>query len=297
MVRKPYHFGITRWYGGKAIMSLTIEKLEPFGAVITTDIEELLGSPTAGAEVMAALGENKVLIFKGLELDDATQLEFTSTLGEVIVRKSQGWSDEFPGIYRVALDPAANSEMYVKGAWDWHIDGATTNGFPPRATMLSCHQPPTGEGGETEFVNTYAAYDMLTDDEKEFFSSVEVLHKVRPETYTHKPKVSDADRERLEREPEMKHPVVWTHTDGRKSLVLGITVSHIEGMPYDEGRKIMFDLLDRVTQPEHILQHTWSLNDVVVWDNTGTMHRGRPFTEESGRDMHRTTIVGEELIR
>ena len=53
----------------------------------------------------------------------------------------------------------------------------------------------------------------------------------------------------------------------------------------------------RATAAEIVLQHVWSVGDVVMWDNTGTMHRGRPFTSESGRDMHRFTLAGHESIR
>ena len=34
--------------------------------------------------------------------------------------------------------------------------------------------------------------------------------------------------------------------------------------------------------------------DVVMWDNTGTLHRARPYPLDSGRLMHRTKLAGEE---
>jgi alpha-ketoglutarate-dependent taurine dioxygenase len=38
------------------------------------------------------------------------------------------------------------------------------------------------------------------------------------------------------------------------------------------------------------------MNDVVVWDNTGTMHRVLQFDRQSGRRLHRVTLVGEEPL-
>jgi len=36
---------------------------------------------------------------------------------------------------------------------------------------------------------------------------------------------------------------------------------------------------------------------MVMWDNTGTMHRVRPYPADSGRLLHRFTLNGEEPIR
>ena len=35
------------------------------------------------------------------------------------------------------------------------------------------------------------------------------------------------------------------------------------------------------------------MNDLVMWDNRQTMHRGRPFPVDEARDVRRTTISGD----
>ena len=35
---------------------------------------------------------------------------------------------------------------------------------------------------------------------------------------------------------------------------------------------------------------------MLIRDNTGTMHRVVPFDNDCGRELHRTTLVGEEPI-
>jgi alpha-ketoglutarate-dependent taurine dioxygenase len=278
-------------------VSLTIEQLSPLGAqIIDPDIEYLLSSPSAPAEIMGALEANSIVLFRGLHLDDATQLAVSRRLGDLVVRRSPGWSTEHPGIYKIALDPSSNGELYVKGSWDWHIDGATSSGIPAKASLLSCRVP-SRTGGETEFVSAYAAYDRLPDEEKARYEHLKVWHQVRPEAYSIPIELTDADRDRLAQEPAQLHPLVWTHRDGRKSLVIGVTASHIEGMPVEEGRALLRGLLDRATEPQHVFSHTWEADDVVMWDNRGTMHRARPYDEESGRDMHRITLVGDEPIQ
>ena len=84
---------------------------------------------------------------------------------------------EHPEIFRVTLDPKKNpSAAYLRGTFDWHIDGCTDD-IPIMATMLSAHAV-AATGGETEFASTYAAYDDLTDDEKERYAAMRVVHTI-----------------------------------------------------------------------------------------------------------------------
>mgnify|MGYP002682467957 CR=1 FL=1 len=54
-------------------------------------------------------------------------------------------------------------------------------------------------------------------------------------------------RARLATEPANLHPMVWTHLDGRKSLVLGTTAGRVVGMADDEGTQFLRDLLAAAT--------------------------------------------------
>jgi alpha-ketoglutarate-dependent taurine dioxygenase len=45
-----------------------------------------------------------------------------------------------------------------------------------------------------------------------------------------------------------------------------------------------------------VYRHGWSLGDILIWDNTGTLHRVVPYAADSGRLMHGTTLFGEEAI-
>jgi alpha-ketoglutarate-dependent taurine dioxygenase len=35
---------------------------------------------------------------------------------------------------------------------------------------------------------------------------------------------------------------------------------------------------------------------MVIWDNRGVLHRACPYDPSSPRDMHRTTLTGDEPI-
>ena len=97
--------------------------------------------------------------------------------------------------------------------------------------------------------------------------------------------------------PVKEHPLVWRHRSGRRSLVIGVTADHVVGMDLEAGRALLADLLARATAPERVYRHEWTLGDLVIWDNTGVMHRATPYDPSSAREMHRTTMSGDEAIQ
>jgi alpha-ketoglutarate-dependent taurine dioxygenase len=273
---------------------ITTEQLTPtVGALVEgVDRERLLQDDKFPTWCHEALDANGALIFKGLHLDDATQVAFSKRLGSV-EKLGKG---EFPEIFLVTLDPAKNrSARYLRGTFDWHIDGCTDD-IPIMATILSAHAV-AETGGETEFASTYAAYDDLSDDEKARAESLRVVHTIEASQRLHNPNPSDEEVANWRMRPPKVHPLVWKHQSGRNSLVLGATASHIEGMDEDEGRALLKDLLDRATRPDRVCRHTWDVGDMVIWDNRGVLHRACPYDANSARDMHRCTLAGDEPIQ
>jgi alpha-ketoglutarate-dependent taurine dioxygenase len=273
---------------------ITTERLTPLVGARVDGVERdhLLDDEAFPAWCLDALEANGALVFRGLHLDDATQVAWSRRLGRV---EALG-RGEHPEIFRVTLDPAKNpSAAYLKGTFDWHIDGCTDD-IPIMATMLSAHAV-AESGGETEFASSYAAYDALTDAEKEHLESVRVVHTIEASQRLHNPDPTPEQVELWRKRPPKVHPLVWTHRSGRKSLVLGATTDHVEGMDRDAGRALLDELLERATAPDRVYRHEWQLGDVVIWDNRGVLHRACPYDPASARDMHRTTFAGDEPIQ
>ena len=273
---------------------LTTERLSPtVGALVDgVDRERLLSDDLLPELVLEALEQNGALVFRDLHLDDETQIAFSRRLG-TLERVGRGPT---PEIFRVTLDPSKNpAAAYLKGTFDWHIDGCTED-VPIMATMLAAHAV-ASSGGETEFASTYAAYDDLTDDEKQRFESVSVVHTFERSQLLAKPDATEEERAFWRRRPPKVHPLVWTHRTGRKSLVLGATTESVVGMSEADGRALLDDLLARSTTPDRVYRHEWQVGDVVIWDNRGVLHRACPYDQTSPRDMHRTTFAGDEPIR
>ncbi len=273
---------------------LTTEKLSPtVGALVEgVDHERLLADPDLPDLVHEALDANGALVFRGLHLDDDTQIAFSRRLGEV-EKLGRG---EHPEIFRVTLDPTKNpSAAYLKGTFEWHIDGCTDD-IPIMATLLSAHAV-AESGGETEFASTYGAYEALPDDEKARLESIRVVHTIEATQRLHNPDPSDEEVARWRMRPPKEHPLVWKHETGRKSLVLGATASHVAGEDEDEGKALLQELLEHATTPDRVYRHTWEVGDLVIWDNRGVLHRACPYDPTSARDMHRSTLSGDEAIQ
>jgi alpha-ketoglutarate-dependent taurine dioxygenase len=84
---------------------------------------------------------------------------------------------------------------------------------------------------------------------------------------------------------------------GRRSLVIGATAGHVVGMAVEDGRALLDDLLARATAPERVLRHRWSPGDLLIFDNSGTLHRALPYHPAQPRRIHRSRILGDEAIR
>jgi alpha-ketoglutarate-dependent taurine dioxygenase len=170
------------------------------------------------------------------------------------------------------------------------------NECPQKATVLSAKQV-AERGGETEFANSYAAYDALTAEEKDRYGSLRVVHSLEASQRRVEPNPTPEQLARWRSRPTHEHPLVWTHRTGRKSLVLGASADYVVGMDLDEGRALLDELLERATVPDKVYSHTWSVGDTVIWDNRGVLHRAAPYDPSSQREMLRTTVLGDEPIQ
>jgi alpha-ketoglutarate-dependent taurine dioxygenase len=276
------------------VKTITTEKLTPtVGALVEgVDQDRLLNDDSFPQWCLDALEANGALVFRGLHIDDATQVAWSRKLGTV-EKLGRG---EYPEIFRVTLDPAKNrSAPYLRGTFDWHIDGCTDD-VPIMATMLSAHAV-AESGGDTEFASSYAAYDDLDDAEKAYLETLRVVHTIEASQRLFNPNPSPEEVALWRKRPPKEHPLVWKHRSGRKSLVLGATTDHVVGMDPEAGRALLDDLLHRATTPDRVYRHHWEVGDVVIWDNRGVLHRATRYDESSPRDMHRTTFAGDEPIQ
>ncbi len=265
----------------------TVDLTKRIGTEIKTDIDTLLAG-THAAEFRSILEQRGVIIFRKLHATDEQQVEIAGTMGKVIPQGEKG-------IFKVSLDKNENEVAdYLRGSFFWHIDG-TTDDIPTRASFLNAKRL-SDVGGQTQFANTYAAYEDLSDEDKQVIDNLKVVNTLENALRMIEPQPKYEELLRWQKHEPKVHPLVWTHQSGRKSLVLGANAESVVGMSGPEGRALLCRLLEWSTQPEYVYTHEWSVGDMLVWDNTGVMHRVEPYPLDSGRMMHRTTLVGEEPL-
>jgi len=268
--------------------------LQPkIATAIYTDKETLLSGEKA-QEIREIMERRGVIAFPEINLTDQEQIAFTHTLGTFAHEEGEG-SGGKDTVYPITMDESINPiASYLKGAFFWHIDG-TMSEKPILASIMSARAL-APEGGETEFCNTYAAWDDLPEDEKAEIEKLEVVHAMWRSQLYWKPEPSSAELKQWMARGSNTLPLVWKHRSGRKSLVLGATALQVEGLGIVESEALLVHLRDWATQAQFVYRHTWKLGDMVIWDNTGTMHRAMAYDHKSGRLMHRTKLEGEEAF-
>lgn len=271
----------------------TIDLTPCIGTELRIDRETLL-SGTVSHAIRNLLVRRGVIVIRGVELSDEQQRIFTQTLGKLRLGtiKAEGEA----GLMKVTHDKKENPAYaeFFTGTFFWHFDGPHEE-VPPFATVLT-PRVLSPIGGQTEFANVYAAYDDLTAEERAFLEPLKVVHTM-PAAMWHSYEDVTEEQLRLWRTyPVRIQPLVWSHRSGRKSLVLATSAARIVGMHLAESHYLLQRLMACATKPEYVYRHEWRMNDILIWDNTGTMHRATPYDTASGRRLHRFTLEGEEPI-
>lgn len=267
---------------------LQAREIKPrIGSEVRADKATLLSGDYA-SEIRELLEQRGVLVFPQIAFTDDEQIAFTETLG-TFAPEARGEK-----LYKVSLDTEVNKQAdYLKGSLYWHLDG-TMNEVPILASLLQSVALGNPDEGDTEFCNTYAAYDDLSDNDKAEIADLRVMHSAWNTLFYYDPEPSAKILKQMMAIGDRELPLVWTHKSGRKSLVLGATARHITDIDYTRSAELLVRLRDWATQPQFTYRHKWTVGDLVIWDNTGTMHRATPYDPSSGRLLQRTKLEGEE---
>jgi len=180
---------------------------------------------------------------------------------------------------------------YNRGNLLWHTD-ASYDQARGVYSLLSCHSIPPG-GADTEFADMRAAYDFLPETLKQRIENLVVEHSIWHSRAL--AGMTDVSEEERATRPPARHLLVHRHPgSGRKVLYLASHASQVVGMPLEEGRALLRELIEFATRPQFVYRHKWRVGDLLVWDNQQTMHRGTPFDDTKyPRDMRRTTVIEE----
>ena len=243
-----------------------------------------------------------VLVFRrGTPLTTEQQIRFTKSLGETEglytkIQAEKGVRLDNPLLSDISnLDPADKllppddrKRLFNLGNRLWHSDSSYKT-IPAKYSALCAHVIPP-RGGETEFADMRAAWDMLDADMKEQIKDRVAEHS----RIFSKGTLGFQFTEQEYRDfAPVRQPLVRTHPrTGRHSLYLSSHAGRIVGMPQVEALMLLRELTEHATQREFVFRHQWRTGDLVMWDNQATMHRARPYEDlKYPRDMRRTTLT------
>jgi alpha-ketoglutarate-dependent 2,4-dichlorophenoxyacetate dioxygenase len=177
---------------------------------------------------------------------------------------------------------------FQRGNRLWHTDSSFKL-TPSNASLLYMKSVPP-VGGLTEFADMRAAWDELGDDLRQRIEGRIAIHSIA----TSRARLGfEMTAEENNNYPRVPQAMVRTHRiTGRKSVYIASHAGEILDMADSEASELLEQLEAHCTARRFVYSHRWRVNDLVIWDNRCTMHRGRPFDDlRWKRDAQRATSL------
>ncbi|MEO1193328.1 MAG: TauD/TfdA family dioxygenase [Pseudomonadota bacterium] len=268
---------------------ITHRPLSPaVGIAVDLDLESDL-TDARFAELAALFRRYHLLLFRGQDLSEATQVDFSRRFGPISKRNpAQGTHDT------VLVSNVAPGGVLGQGLLHFHSDN-TFFAEPLKAIGLYAIEVPES-GGDTLFSNAFLVYERLPAALKarvEGLSSHQLFdyhgdYNLRPDLET-APK--DAQ--------QALHPLVWRDPDsGQKALFLSEhTTAAIPGLSRDEEEELIGELRNRIADPAVLYRHHWRPGDFLFWNNVALQHARDTFDPTARRTLRRTPVLDPEGAR
>ncbi len=282
-------------------MAISLHAVTPDFVAEVGDID--LGKPMSASDlaaIKAAFTRYAVLIFPDQTFSDESHLEFARHFGPLETSVFKLRADHKMRLDEKMADVgnldannnilAANDRvrLYQLGNRLWHTDSSFKR-LPAYCSILHGRSiPPIG--GHTEFADLRAAYDALPEATKRRIDGLVAEHSLM----TSRAKLGFTDFDEAERKAFEPVPQVLARRlpdSGRMSLYLASHAGSIRGMAKGDAERLLKELIDHATQRQFVHAHRWRVNDLVMWDDRCTMHRGMDFDDQRyKRDMRRATV-------
>lgn len=286
-------------------------QVTPSGRILGATVTGIdLARPLAAEDfrrVVQALGAHGVLRFPAQHLDSAQLRDFSARFG--CIQRSVTGKLADPQVPEVGIlsNIIENGQPIglADAGQDWHTDMSynATIGF---INVLYAVKVPVRDGrplGATLFANMHAAYEGLDAELKRRLEGMTATHdfnkfweKMRTRSGSIRPPLTPEQRRAR---PPSVHPVFLTHPiTGRRVLYCnpGYAI-RINELPQDESERVLQRLFDHQLQDKYIYTHTWSVGDVLVWDNIGTLHNAVPdYAPHEHRLMKRCQVMADRVF-
>ncbi len=285
--------------------------VQPTGGALGADVYGVdLSQPVSDEtfqKILDAWGEHLVLRFSGQKLDDPTLMKFSARFGDLdrapVLAADRDNKDT--AVTTDVIDWIAVISNLKKdgkpvgglGSYElvWHTD-MSYNPLPPRASLLYALEVPP-DGGNTGFLNMYAAYETLPDKLKRAVDGKTCIHDSSRNSAGELRRGFQTTHD-VTKTPGAVHPLVRLHpVTKKKALFLGRRPgAYVHGLSVEESEELLNAIWAHATQERFAWYQKWRIGDLLMWDNRCVMHRRDAFDESLRRVMHRTQIVGEPVL-
>ena len=239
------------------------------------------------SDLLGGLSKHGLVIINNINLTEDEYLKLTQIVGRPLNLPHQLVPSKLPGYPEIArvgnFDPTTGRLYHAKDAAFgeyWHHDGDFwPEGDHHIMNMLHSKIVPHA-GGQTGFISTVAAYDLLDAETRRELANSQVIvdpaniedfRGIAPE---------DWESENIGTGGPVVHPVVVDNSleGGSPSLYLPFFDTKLK---LRCGRKVSYkDLFGTLFDKDEVkYMHTWKNNQLIVWDNLKVMHRAMGGSE------------------
>ena len=261
------------------------------------DLSEPLAEASADL-IRQAFHEHIAIFFPDQEIDPGAMTEIVSRFGPPLEHPYLKTVAGFPFVHELRKTAAET----VNFGNVWHTD-FTNLKLPSLANALYAKQIPDF-GGDTNFINMYAAYEALSSGMKRMLADMQAVHgfteKYKQDLKDQDDRSGDVTKKTLSRQgdslglsEEVLHPVVRTHPEtGRQALYVnpGFTL-RFRDMTAEESQPLLAFLYEHCQRPEFTFRYRWRQGDLGIWDNRCSMHYAINDYQGQLRIMHRMVVL------
>ncbi len=254
-----------------------------------------------------ALGHYGVLSYPKQTLTSLQLKQFSERFGRLEINVANLFQE--PGLPEVMIlsNKVENGKPLgmSDAGQDWHTDMSYSSMIAFTNVLYGIEIPHrNGEPlGNTEFCNMHAAYEDLPAELKKQLAGMTVTHdfakfwdKMRSEKGSTRPALTDAQRKA---KPPVSHPIFLKHPITGKFVLYanpGYSI-RINELPEQESDRILAFLSEHQLQAKYQYRHRWSVGDVLMWDNMGTLHNAVPdYRPDEHRYIKRCQVMANRYF-
>lgn len=286
-------------------------KFFPSGQSLGARVEGLdLSKPLSDesfSSLEQALGRYGVLSYPKQTLTSLQLKQFSERFGRLEINVANLFQE--PGLPEVMIlsNKVENGKPLgmSDAGQDWHTDMSYSSMIAFTNVLYGIEIPHrNGEPlGNTEFCNMHAAYDDLPAEMKSKLAGMTVTHdfakfwdKMRSEKGSTRPALTDAQRKA---KPPVSHPIFLKHPITGKFVLYanpGYSI-RINELPEQESDRVLAFLSEHQLQAKYQYRHRWSVGDVLMWDNMGTLHNAVPdYRPDEHRYIKRCQVMANRYF-